>query len=701
MMAFIPTLAHINELESRESPKSAGFQPSLEYIEELESRDKQPPADQAPPGLYRVGEDIAESLATAPQAGLETLAGLPEHAASGYEYLKKHPFKSIGQALLGGVEGLAGLFSSKQELDKYLNKRIHGNTYKDLPSFLKPYPTPYELLMKGEKALGLEPTEKGEAEVRGLGQFPLAIGGIPAIAAAVAGQGGDPLHAALGAKLAGQTGKLVKKVPGKISKAIKTRQEIEKIPEMEKAALGAEEKLGSDAESLQKLQDALEIEHGTKKETGLIRKQIEAKQKAEELKPIAEQEPVPEHLLAEEPQAPKSRLPEAQEQTVASAEDLQKHIFHKDEPGNIASKNLVSDFKSKIKNPATKLYKANDAAVAKETVEVPAKLNPETKSSIESLKRLANQEGWGEVQKKSLQDALAKLESKTEKIPAKDLYTAARTASQLATRNRNAAYKMGVTDAEHKDLTAKAKALDAQSDNMFSILEQVPFKKNIMKNLKKANALWTDVKAIENNSLFKQMLSKGRVEGSILEKLGGTETGVNKLNELVSANPETIRAAFGHSYAKKPRSILEMNNRERALANKVPEMMQKISDMEQKLANEPLVKELDTVRADQHQELIKAMKEAKAKHAEIEKAKKEYKKKLELDKNLESKIKMLRQRRRRKDLSTAEKAKIDETLKKTIEMKNKGRNRMKALAKVIGAGMLGSKAASVVNKIIK
>ena len=172
-------------------------------------------------GLSGIGNDIIESTLSAPAAGIEALSNLPGHVMSGATYVKKEPWShTLGQLSIGGAEGLAGLLSSPQVGARYLSEKFgnpEGSVYKNLHQT----PTPYELMQDYEKEFGVDASKEGEAEIRGLGQLALARKApYKTVAATVAGEGGDPIHASIGKYATGNVSKILNKA-GDIAPIIK------------------------------------------------------------------------------------------------------------------------------------------------------------------------------------------------------------------------------------------------------------------------------------------------------------------------------------------------------------------------------------------------------------------------------------------------------------------------------------------------
>ncbi len=181
-------------------------------------------------GLEGIGEDVTSSLKTALPAFGEMLQSIP----GGIENIAKYatttnPVSTLANLGAGGTESAAALLSSPQMLTRYLaskfpalGKRMEESmSSRGKGSFKEP--TLYESLSNFEKERGLAPQSEEEASVRNAGgllfgggllkNLPGMLSRTGAITAQQAGQGGDPIHAAI----LGMTGEMLAKAP--ISKA--------------------------------------------------------------------------------------------------------------------------------------------------------------------------------------------------------------------------------------------------------------------------------------------------------------------------------------------------------------------------------------------------------------------------------------------------------------------------------------------------
>lgn len=205
--------------------------PRSQYVENKPSK-----------GLSGISEDVGESLQSAPQALLDMLSSIPGGAKNIAKYATTtNPVSTLANLGAGGVEAGAGLLSAPQVLTKYLadkfpelGKRLESTTAPlNAGSFNDP--TFYQSLMNLEKEKGLSPQSPEEASVRNAGGLLFggkALTSLPgmltrtgAVTATSAGQGGDPVHAALLSLIGEGTSKLLNKPKSRLE-SIKNAQPV-------------------------------------------------------------------------------------------------------------------------------------------------------------------------------------------------------------------------------------------------------------------------------------------------------------------------------------------------------------------------------------------------------------------------------------------------------------------------------------------
>lgn len=650
-------------------------------------------------GFSGIAQDAAESLISAPGAGLKALMGLPEHYQAGKEYVEKNPwYKTAGQLAMGAPELAAGLFNVPYKTAQYLKE-------KDIPVFKQTADyVPRIPMDKIEAALGISPAQKGSGELRAIGQIiaggkpfaslPSRAARVGVTTATAAGQGGDPIHAALAAWLGEKGFGAAKKAPAKISDTIERRAEIKAIPDTQSAVAEAERQAINAGYDLQQTKDAAMKDFKSNTLPGLEGKVGESQEKIAEDTPIAQQQmPSPESLI--QPEEPSFSIADAQQQHQQSVNDIQQHLYHRQEPDVIASREVVSDFENNVKGAAQDLYKANDDLLRNESITMPAELNPSV--YIGDLQEIINTSGWGTTQAASLAKQLNAI-NKTEEVPAREFYNAARTARQTATATRKSAYSGGKTAEEFDRLIAKADALDDQAQSMFDVLEQAPFGEEVMNNLSEANRLWREqVAPVEKNSLYKQMKSKGRVDGKILDKLRGTESGLDVLNQIISNNPVATRASFGDAYANNPNLLLNMSQREQQMAEQHPEFQQRIDRL---ATTSQGIQQTEQAHA-QHRSALEQFNDAAKQAAAIDKARKFVAKEKNKIQGMSMMIDKLKADLSRKGLSTQKATELKSKLDKAVSDKEKSSSIIRKVAKSIASAYVGNEVVSIVNKITK
>lgn len=178
-------------------------------------------------GLAGIGNDISNSLSTAPDALGEMITSIPGGLKKFGNYAaSNNPVETLANIGAGGVESGTALLSSPQVLMRYLAQKF--------PKFGQAMqraampgskgindPTLYESLMNFEKEHGLGALSPEEATVRSGGgllfgggllkNLPGMLSRTAAIASEQAGRGGDPVHAAILAMIGDKTGQVLSK----------------------------------------------------------------------------------------------------------------------------------------------------------------------------------------------------------------------------------------------------------------------------------------------------------------------------------------------------------------------------------------------------------------------------------------------------------------------------------------------------------
>lgn len=178
-------------------------------------------------GLEGIGEDVSASLESALPALGEMISSIPGGIKNVAKYaVTNNPVNTLANVGAGVTEGGLGIISSPQVLARYLAEKFpkFGKWMQDHPSDTgQDYrsPTILEQFKNFEKSIGFNPQSPEEESVRNLGgllgggklltKIPSTIGRTAAVTAQSAGQGGDPVHAAI----LGITGDMVAKAPWK------------------------------------------------------------------------------------------------------------------------------------------------------------------------------------------------------------------------------------------------------------------------------------------------------------------------------------------------------------------------------------------------------------------------------------------------------------------------------------------------------
>lgn len=185
------------------------------------------PREKFTTGVSGIASDIGDSLASAPEALGNLITSIPGGIKKAGRYaLTTNPVSTLANLGAGAVEGGAGLISSPQVLMRYLagkfpelGKRMDAAAMPGTKGVKDP--TFYEALKTWEGQHGLAPQSEDEASVRNAGglifggaalsKIPGAFAKGATLSAQQAGQGGDPVHAALMALIGSKTGEVLGK----------------------------------------------------------------------------------------------------------------------------------------------------------------------------------------------------------------------------------------------------------------------------------------------------------------------------------------------------------------------------------------------------------------------------------------------------------------------------------------------------------
>ncbi len=525
----------------------------------------------SPGGLEGIGRDIAESTLSAPGAALQSLMRLPEHVGAGAEYSKKEPwYKSAGQLGIGGVEGVAGLLSAPQVGGRYLAEKFstpESSVYKGLHET----PTPFELLRQYEAKGGVAPTKKGEEELRALGQLllsrkmpfiPSKAGRIGVTAASVAGQGGDPIHAALGAVVGEKAAKLPKKVPEWV------KQTSDKYG-LEDKILKSEEELADSESSLKTAQ----AQAGGKSPEGLKVKSKNLEQKINELTNNLEKMTPKNGAITN----PKAMIPNLSHETnlqnaAAVLEEAKGNTneAHKMQAMQLgAGQNfreraspLIHGGVEEIKSSIRPLYTSVDQDLINQNVMIP---NTDRATQVRGeVDRLINKgilaPESDAIYDRILQQFIEKLPgNEFDIVPASEFVQMYKSARDLARIARSRSREGGIPQDQRKRWELQANALEPIVANQRQLLkDSIP--KDTYNNLINADKQWGKrVIPFYNNAVYREVMKEGRAPENMISKTIGTNEHNQIMQQLIQSNPELNRLALGQQYSEKPHELLTYN----------------------------------------------------------------------------------------------------------------------------------------------
>ena len=352
----------------------------------------------------------------------------------------------------------------------------------------------------------------------------------------------------------------------KLLSGLNRANNVRKLGQFGEEEAAAEQQADASSQQRKSLESMLQEKYGTSKPESLQRQANIAAEGAKELEPFANMEPY----------NASNRLPGATgegflEQAKRSVQNIkQKEIAPYLEQGiehnvKFAERiaNAGKDFKSNVSNR----YENIKSNLENENVQLS---NQRSANEImKDLKKSISEGGLGSTEASQLAKELDTV-GQNENVSAKDFFSAFRSNRQVASKIRSSSY--GKDAQEFDRLQERADRLDDLADKQEKILEETPFGGKVLKELKFANQEWRQVKELEKNSLYNQIRSKGRVEGKILPKLAGSESGLSKLHEFLKNDPEAMKHLLGSEFAENPEAMLTASPRVKAYIESNPSL---------------------------------------------------------------------------------------------------------------------------------
>lgn len=671
----------------------------------------------APQQQHRgVGGDILESLLSTPDTAIRMLAELPEHIKRGTAYGRRHPFKSIGQAGLGGIEGIAGLLSIKPKLDQYIDDKIRGGKPATIniggrEQQVPQKPTPYQALQDVEQLTGAKSDEPGAAEMRGLGQ--LALGG-PALAklpsallragtvgAAAGGQEGDPIQSALLA-LAGEKGG---KAVGKGAKAaIRPLQAKKLAPEVERTGQQAQ----AAQSQLQDIQSALKEQFSETSPEAFTRSAQQKIAEAEQLQPVAARQPrETENILPMEGEIEaREAVPQAEQSTEAARNETATYLNHGKEHDVHAARELVKEA-NKEKMIGSRMYRELENNIADKNVQVPR--TPDVKQIEKTIAKLAKDSKTDVSQFETLKNMMIEQQSQGHDIiPAIDFWNNWKATKAAAEEARRMGYKEAATASE-RDMQPhwreQAEKLQELADQQADILKE-HIGDDDASLLENANEHWKKrvIPLQKNKSLWQaQPRNRGRIDSAdMIREFRGDAPGNQLIREFAKRNPELAKNMLGQRYAKKPHDLIsDVNEGAQQYVDALPDLQSLVKRMQESAEHQQRA----TQRTDELQDRVKSVKESLSKEAKQQKEARNARANIEkLQHEIDAKQKAAEQLRtaiNKKNISQAEHKEKAEKLHRMQQDIKALNSRLWTAAKVLATLSAGASAFDMLKKFLR
>jgi len=536
---------------------------------------EQPTAEEESPyqfqGLGGIGRDIIESTLSAPGEALKGLMNIPEHIRAGNKYIKEEPwYHSLGQAGIGGAEGIAGLLSAPQAGARYLSEKFaepNGALYKGLHKT----PTPYELMQDYEKKFGVDATKEGESELRAIAQMLLArkpIANIPsklgrtaAISSTVAGQGGDPVHAALGSFIAEHALKSAKNAPGWIE-ANRDNVGLENKLAESDADLSARESALKTAQAHSSSPEALKV-----KSEDLEGKINNLNNQLNEIKPQHEgQITNPSQLIPdlnhEANLEEANQLLTQSQDNINAAHEAQGLQLGRGQNFAERASPLISGGVEEIKNSIRPLYDSVDNDLRERNILIPN--NARATEINNQMVDLMNQGIITSENDAIYDNILQQLQQQWggeefNSMPAADFVQIYKSTRDLERIARSRSRQTGIPADERRRWEMQARELEPLVREQRELLrDSIPT--TTFNNLTTADRQWGQrVIPFYNNSVYRMVLREGKTPDNIIKSTRGTTESNRALQELIQRNPELNRLALGQIYANSPQDLFTYN----------------------------------------------------------------------------------------------------------------------------------------------
>lgn len=553
---------------------------------------EKPPEAPAPEtkGFGGIASDIGSLAQEAPGQAVEMLSQFLQQVPGAAGQIQEHPLSGTGRALgklgSGAVSTLKGAWNLPFELNQYLAK-------KDLPvpvlnQLLKSTSPLAKKLMIGDT--GVDKAIFGEQQpvdpiFEGIGSvFPLGVGakGATMLSKAARGSGigaahdQNPLAMALMSVAPEVTGKAV-------SKPLRPVMKKRELNKLEDPLDSKGEELGISTDKLNELKESLHEEFGKDSPKQFQRDIKLSTDKLKELEPLTK---IPEEDLSKRlpPGTGEDLIPQATKQFEEAKAPIQTLL----KEGATHDVEAAKHIKKVMDEDKRRLGEEYDKK-REELTDQNIKLSNSREASeiMSELKKVISESSEG-VRSPEALNLVKELDEvgKEKNIPANKFMDAYRTVRKLASKARKAARERDLTQEEYAKRSETVDKLEAKEHEMQDVLEKGVGKDHV-EDIKKINKKWAKhVASLYKNPIARDVHSKGRIDkADIIKELRGAGPGQEKLNQMVSENPDLLHSILGQQFADKPEKLLKTTEQQERYIKQSPQLQEMIKELSKSLKN--------------------------------------------------------------------------------------------------------------------
>lgn len=682
-MTYKPTAEDFADL-----PATPVYKPSAEDFE-----------DEAT-GFGGIIQDFNAAAKNAIPQALGILSEIPGQIGATASQIYEHPIAGTARAAgmygSGALEGWKGAYNLPLILSEYLSR-------KKLPIFGEGFPFLDSPETFGEKVgklkigdTGLEKAIFGEEQKGDV--IPKFIGmvsrGSPF--GKIARGASLAKKAAAGAALAGSqeqnplVGALLGTVPeaatkgvGKaVKKGVRAYEAPKILKDIEEQAQKAKEKYDLSEEELKAFKEALHEEYGKNTPSSLRRDIKTSKEEAEALKPYTEQPSEESYLQRALPGATGEQLVvEPAKAEAQSLSEIKNYLGEKLEHGKRFGMKGHAE-QSEIENKLGSQYDTIENQLKQERTLVPRTENlTDIENSIRSSLGGGLKEAEIEQYVQKVLKQIAPTEG-TEEVTADKLLRQYREMRDLA---HNTLREANLT----QDAGSKGRLRDLadkyfkNADDLNSLLKKHMGTERY-KALQALNQKYSTQVGPFRQHPLRRALKKGVVKGDILDKLLSEEPGVVHFREnVVKQDPELMRLALGQRYAKNPEKLLNANETEQQLIERLPSLQGMLERLNQAKAAKPIAARRQAALQEEATRAKKAFEEIFEKEKQRQEAVAQYKKLTADIAAKEKSLTELQKKAKNKDLNKEELNQLEEKAKKLRDEIASNKKRLRKIGNAI------------------